>query len=197
MNVTTFTPSVQKRSTLPVISPIVSFFFSKPKRILFALVTLAALLGIYFIFFTGHNSNTPITNIVPLSQKFDVVAKTQDGKTTNGKFHVEVTGTYRAPSLLVQGETVTARNGKDFVIVNMEVTNSYNVPLYIQPVDDFRLIGADGKKFAPTAHQGNVEVRPQSTKTSNVGFVVPKSTRKFKVEVGDLNSDKVILEFSL
>ncbi len=181
------------------VSAIANFFksiFSKPARLVFIILALIVAFGLYSIFFNNKQSTAP-TNVIHLSQKFDVVAKTQDGKTTNGKFNVEVTGTYRAPSLLVQGQTVTARNGKDFVIINMEITNKYNLPLYIQPVDDFRLIGADGKHFAPTAHQGNVEVRPQSTKTSNIGFVVPKDQKKFRVEVGDLTSDKVILSFTL
>lgn len=158
-------------------------------------MAIFAAVGVYAIFF-NNPSSAPI-KILPLNQSFQVVALTKDGKNTNGNFKVDVTGAYRAPQLLVQGQTVVARNNKDFMVINMEITNNYNQPLYMYPVDSFRLIDAAGKKFAPTAHQGNVEVRPQSTKTSNVGFIVPTDLKKFKIEVGQLTGDKVLLEFSL
>ncbi len=203
MNVTTIAPSVRRRVALPFISNILSavksffsFFISKPKRLIYLVVGIFAAVGIYSIFFS--NSNNSISGkLLPLKQDFEVVAKTKEGKNTNGKFQVEVTSAHKAESLLIQGQRVIARNDKVFLVINMEISNSYRVALYNQPVDSFRLIGTDGKRYAPTAHQGNVEIRPDSTKTSNVGFVVPNDQKKFKVEVGDLNSDKVILEFSL
>ncbi len=202
MNVTTIDPSVRRRVALPLVSSIFgavknvfSFFLSNPKRLIYLVIGIFAAVGIYSIFFSG-NGNTA-GKVLPLKQNFEVVAKTKEGKNTNGKFQVEVTSAHRAETLLIQGQKVIARNNKIFLVVNMEISSSYKVALYNQPVDSFRLIGTDGKRYAPTAHQGNVEVRPESTKTSNVGFIVPIDQKKFKVEVGDLNSDKVILEFSL
>ena len=205
MNVTTFVPAqvVRRRFSIPFLSGIFSgsknllvYLFSKPRRIFFTVLTLLAAFGLYTIFFSGNSSNEA-PNVLGLSQQFEVTAKTKDGRNTNGDISVDVTGTYKAGSLLVQGQRVIARNGKEFLIINMELSNPYNVPLYLQPVDSFRLIGDDDKKYAPTAHQGNVEIRPQSTKTSNVGFVIPKGESKFKVEIVELNSEKVVLEFSL
>lgn len=200
MSVTTFgatTQTTRRRIGFPLSGffSTVKRIISKPKRLLFALVVIGALVGLYIIFFSKGSSPTATT--LPLSQNFEVVAKTKDGKNTNGKLPIEVTGAYRSDFVLVQGQRVTARNNKEFVVLNMEISNSYNVPLYTYPVDSFRLIDADGKKFAPTAHQGNVEVRPQATKTSNVGFIVQKGIERFKVEVGELNGEKTILEFSL
>lgn len=200
MNVTTFAPSTRRRIAFPTgaISNIFKKIISNPKRIVFVIMALLAAFGLYTIFFGGSsNSNSAPTKILPLKQNFSVVALTKDGKTTNGNFAIDVTGAYRADSILIQGSNVVARNGKDFLVINMELSNPYNLPLYNYPVDSFRLIGVDGKKYAPTAHQGNVEVRPQATKTSNVGFIVPKELKKFKVEVGQLTGDKVLLEFSL
>jgi len=204
MNVTTFAPSVRRGVGVSLVSNILntvkkvfSFFFSKPSRIIFVVLAIFAAVGIYSIFFSKSSTNNISGKVVPLKQSFEVVAKTEDGRNTNGKFKVDVISAYKADSLLVQGQRVIARNNKVFLVVNLEISNPYKVALYNQPVDSFRLIGADSKKYAPTAHQGNVEIRPESTKTSNVGFVVPKEQKKFKVEVGDLNSDKTILEFSL
>lgn len=199
MSVTTFTSTASTRRRLGL--PLSGFFslvknvVSKPKRIAFVLIAVAVLAGLYYIFIGNRSTSTG--SVLPLSQNFEVVAKTKDGKNTNGKMPIEVIGAQTAGFVLVQGQRVTARNNKEFLVLNMEISNSYNVPLYTYPVDSFRLIDVDGKKFAPTAHQGNVEVRPQSTKTSNVGFVIPKGSKRFKVEVGELSGEKVILEFTL
>lgn len=204
MNVTTFTsdtPVARRRVSFPA-SGVLGFFkkiISNWKRIGFVILALLAAFGLYTIFFSGNNNSANIApaKIIPLKQSFSIVAQTKDDKTTNGNFGVDVTGAYRADSVLVQGSTVVARNGKDFLVINMDITNKYNLPLYLYPVDSFRLIDATGKKYAPTAHQGQVEVRPQSTKNSNVGFIVPRDQSRFKVEVGQLTGDKVLLEFSL
>ena len=205
MSVTTFSPITTTETTTSTrrrlninfsgIFSSVKRFVSKPKRIFFILTALVVLAGLYFIFI--GNRNNPSRPILPLSHNFEVVPKTKDGKNTNGKFPVEVTSAHKAESVLVQGQRVAARNNKEFLVLNMEISNNYNVPLYTYPVDSFRLIDVDGKKFAPTAHQGNVEVRPQSTKTSNVGFVVLTGSTRFKVEVGELNGERTILEFTL
>lgn len=197
MNVTTFTPTERKRVSFSTsgISSIFKKILSNPKRIAFVILAIFAAVGVYAIFF--NNQSSAPTKVLPLKQSFQITALTKDGRNTNGSFKVDVTGGYRSPQLLVQGQTVVARNNKDFMVLNMEITNNYNQALYIYPVDSFRLIDSLGKKFAPTAHQGNVEVRPQSTKNSNVGFIVPKDQKRFKVEVGGLGGDKVILEFSL
>lgn len=198
MNVTTFTPVERKRISFSNLSfgGIFKKIFSNPKRIIYIVIGLLAAFGFYTIFFSNKNEATEV-KILPLKQSFIANAKTQDGKSTNGNLKIDVTGSYKAEDILIQGSRVIARNGKTFLVVNMEISNPYNQALYTHPVDSFRLIDGSGKKFAPTAHQGNVEIRPQSTKTSNVGFIVPKDQKKFKVEVGELNSEKVILEFSL
>src|SRR3989344_1451433 len=201
MSIATFTPATTTTTrrrlnfSFTGIFSLVKNIFAKPKRLVFFAIAIIAVLGLYFIFF-GRDNNS-VGKTLPLSHNYEVVAKTKDGKNTNGKFPIEVTSAFRAESVLVQGQRVTARNNKEFLVLNMEISNNYNVPLYVHPVDSFRLINVDGKKFAPTAHQGNVEVRPQSTKTSNVGFVVPIGSKKFKVEVGELNGEKTILEFTL
>jgi hypothetical protein len=183
-------PSVRRANYMSILS----LFKKIPGKVVIAILAVVAVFGLYSII--SNMSATPSKSLV-LNQKFDVVAKTQDGKTTNGKLAIQVTGAQKAVSMLVQGSTVTARNNKVFLIINMDITNPYLLPLYTYPVDSFRLVGADGKKYSPTTHQGNVEVRPESTRTSNVGFIVPKDQKRFKVEVGDISADKIVLEFSL
>ena len=72
--------------------------------------------------------------------------------------------------------------------------NPDKVVYYSNPTDLFRYLRGDGKKFAPTVHQGIIQVRPDSTKNSNVGFVIDANANTFLVEMGDLEGQRQTLE---
>src|SRR3989344_1472267 len=132
-----------------------------------------------------------------VNQNFSVQARTQDKiRVRDANLNVTLTNADIDSTLLVQGQRANAREGKTFLIVNMEVENQFEVPLYIFPVDLMRLVREDGKRIAPSVHQGTVEVRPISTKKSNVGFVVEPGDKDFKLEVGEVSGEKEILEIS-
>ena len=107
-----------------------------------------------------------------------------------------VTNAQIADSILVQGKVARPIKGKVFLVVNMEIENPYKVALYAFPVDLFRFVRTDGQKFAPSVHQGSVEIRPQATKKSNVAFVVAPTDKKFTVEVGEIGKEKQTLEIT-
>jgi len=132
-----------------------------------------------------------------VNQNFSVQARTQDKiRVRDANLNVTLTNADIDSTLLVQGQRANAREGKTFLIVNMEVENQFEVPLYIFPVDLMRLVREDGKKIAPSVHQGTVELRPVSLKKSNVGFVIDPDEKEFQIEVGDVSSEKQILEIS-
>lgn len=132
-----------------------------------------------------------------INQVFAVQARTKDKvRVRDADLGVKLTNSEIANSLLVQGKRAKTREGKTFFIINMEVENQFSVPLYIFPVDLLRLVREDGKRIAPSVHQGTVEVRPISTKKSNVGFVIDPDDRNFQIEFGELSSEKQLLEIS-
>jgi hypothetical protein len=131
---------------------------------------------------------------VDIGKAYQVTARTKSGKLTDGEFKITITNAHYSDSLLVQGKTARPVKGKRFLVVEMEIENPYKVPLYAFPVDIFRFIREDETKFAPSVHQGAVEIRPQATKKSNVAFVIEPGDKEFKIEVGDLNKDKEVLE---
>ncbi|MEX0616868.1 MAG: hypothetical protein WD231_03610 [Candidatus Woykebacteria bacterium] len=132
-----------------------------------------------------------------INQEFSIQARTKDKlRVRDATLAINLVDAQEADNLLVQGKRARTRDGKTFLIINMEVENSYSVPLYTFPVDLMRLVREDGKKVAPSVHQGTVEVRPISTKKSNVGFVVDPSEKNFKIEFGELNDEKKILDIS-
>ena len=132
-----------------------------------------------------------------INKELSVQARTRDKiRVSDANLKVNLVNAEMANSLLVQGKRAKTREGKTFLIINMEVENTYAVPLYSFPVDLLRLVREDDKRIAPSVHQGTVEVRPISTKKSNVGFVVDPNDKDFKLEVGEVSGEKEILEIS-
>lgn len=168
--------------------------FKRFKLIALIAVALAIVLGFGIWAQSGIGGKPQAT----ISQDFAVQARTKDKiRVRYADLGVKLTNAEIANSLLVQGKRARTREGKTFLIINMEVENQFAVPLYTFPVDLLRLVREDGKKIAPSVHQGTVEVRPISTKKSNVGFVVDPGDKDFKVEVGELSADdKKLLEIS-
>jgi hypothetical protein len=135
--------------------------------------------------------------LAKVGQDFSVQARTNEKvRVRDADLGVKLTNAEIANSLLVQGKKAKTREGKTFLILNMEVENTFSVPLYIFPIDLLRLVREDGKRIAPSVHQGTVEVRPISTKKSNVGFVIDPGDKNFKIEFGELSGDKQTLEIS-
>ena len=132
-----------------------------------------------------------------INQSFSTQARTEDKiRVRDADLLVTINGADIDNSLLIQGKRARTREGKTFLIINMEVENEFQVPLYIFPVDLLRLVREDGKKIAPSVHQGTVEIRPISTKKSNVGFVINPDEKNFKLEIGELSGEKQLLEIS-
>ena len=157
------------------------------------IVFIAILIAIGVWAQSGIGGN-PQANI---NQDFSVQARTKDKlRVRDTDLLVTLTNTTINNTLLIQGKRASTREGKTFLIINMEVENQFKVPLYIFPIDLLRLVREDGKRIAPSVHQGTVEVRPVSTKKSNVGFVIDPNEKDFKIEVGEVSRDKQVIEIS-
>lgn len=164
------------------------------KKILLGLGVVLTLIVLLVVFVKNVNIGSEKT--IEINKSYDIVARTQERQRTDGNFNIRITNSEFADFILVQGKRATPIKGKVFMVVNMEIENPYPVALYAFPVDLFRLIREDGSKFAPSVHQGSVQIRPEATKKSNVGFVVDPSEKKFKLEVGDINNPKETLEIN-
>ena len=177
----------------------VNGMFNNIKLIVVAAVALIVFGGLSFWFVRSLNNNSTLgakNSQVLINKNYTVIARVKDGRRTDGKFEMAVANAEIANSLLVQGKKARTREGKTFLIINMEIENPHPVALYIFPVDLYRLVRPDGKQLAPSVHQGAVEIRPQATKKSNIGFVIDEGEKNFKVEVGELSGEKETLEIN-
>ena len=172
-------------------------WLTKPKSLaITGLVVLVILTAGFFLFNSRSSDSTEDKPTVKIGKSYEIIARTSEGQRTTGRFNLTVTSTQFADSILVQGKRATPVKGKTFLVINMEIENPFKVSLYAFPVDLFRFVREDGQKFAPSVHQGAVRIRPESTKKSNAAFIVLPNEKKFKIEVGDINSPKETLEIT-
>ena len=150
---------------------------------------------------TQSNSNQPTSKTSNLGEMVLNRSYTFSGKNaqgvTSGEVKFTITKVEKAKEVLVQGRPANAKGDKAFLVLNIEIENAAVVKAYITPVDLLRLIGDDGKKFAPDIHSDVVEVQPISTKITRVGFVIFEKQKDFKIQVGELNGEKEVIDVSL
>lgn len=175
-------------------------FNSKTKALLGILVGGVILVGIAVAAVSAIGNKTPLLDSqgpsIHINKTLTIIPRTKDGRPTDGKMPMTITTANMTDSILVQGQTASARNGKTFLVVYADLQNNYQVALYATPLDLLRLVRPDGKRIAPSVSQGNVEIRPLSVKTTNVGFVVEPNEKSFTIEVGEIDGPKQAVQIN-
>ncbi|NTV30487.1 DUF4352 domain-containing protein [candidate division WWE3 bacterium] len=144
----------------------------------------------YFISKSKTNDAEGVIASKTLNKEYNFIARDAQGYFTDANINLKITTVQKQEEVLVKGNRATARNGKAFLIFEVSLKNDSNQVLYLNPLDLVRLVESDGGKVAPQVHQGNVEVRPQSTKKSNFGFIVEHDAKDFAIQIGELDGNK-------
>jgi len=183
---------------LSIVSKPFSFLFSgvktfaktKPK-IFYAILIILIAAGSYFSYLGIKQSvrKSLLGESRVLGNSFEITSRAGNGSALDKKMTINLTNANITNQILIQGERAKTREGKLFLIINMELNNDEPFVVYSFPVDLVRLARGD-KKFAPSVHQGKVEIRPSSTKISNVGFVIDEGEKNFTLELGEISETK-------
>lgn len=133
----------------------------------------------------------------PINKRFEVPIRDSSGKETGDKLAITLTSIDRADQILIQGKRATARDTKQFLVINLEVENSTRNQLTVRPVDLIRLVEADGRNYAPDVHNNKVTVEPVSIKKTRAGFVIDKDRENFKFLIGEVRGNQEVLELTI
>lgn len=185
---------LHKRRFLPKFSPLKKI--SRRWIFIFLIVILAIIIIVAARSISGQS-----TKILPISQtktsyigkSFQFSVTDADGKPTDLSLAMNLTNAELTKKILIQGQPATARDTKIFLILNLEISNAGKQQLKISPVNLIRLIDSSGKLFAPDVHNDEVTIEPISTKKTRVGFVVDEGTSNFKIQVGEVNGQKELI----
>src|SRR3989344_6191785 len=148
--------------------------FGKKKAVIIVAVILLIVGG---IFWWKSNSNSSVqTSDIPsyvsqgdaatINKRFTVPIRDKEGKPSGTDLVVNVSTMERTNNLIYKGRQLTPKEGKDFLVINLEIENSTNNRLTVRPVDFFRLVGDDGKNYAPDIQTDPVTVEPLSSKNT-------------------------------
>lgn len=177
-------------------------FKSYKKAVIFAAILIAVGAAFAALKATGGDPQAVVGGVatnsvggqVNVNRKFEVPIKTKEGKETGEKLLVTVTMIEKTPNILIQNKPAKTKEGKTFLILNMEIQNDTKTQLKVKPVDMVRLVGEDGRNYAPDVHNNEVNAEPVSIKKTKIGYVVDEPQNKFKLLIGEVRGSQETIE---
>lgn len=184
-------------------------FAANHKKLIFIVGAILVILTASLLLIRGTQTNggsllstTSRTNFNPQTQievnrRIEMPIRDESGQVTGSTLPITITTADRSKRILIQGKPATSRDGKMFLILNLEIDNNSTNQLTIRPIDFIRLLDNDGKSFAPDVHNNEVKAEPISIKKTRVGFVVDENQKSFKFQFGELSGSKDIIEIAI
>lgn len=177
---------------------------SKKVFIVAAVILIVAVGAWYFTQNNGTNGASDPSNInlapngtANLNKKVEFPIRDKDGKETGTKLAVTFTSIERADKILYGGKPLTAKQGKDFIIANIEIENTTKDRLTVRPVDFIRLVDAEGRNYAPDIQTNSLKVEPLSIKNTRTMFIVSENMKTLKFLIGEINGNRETVEVNL
>ena len=107
---------------------------------------------------------------------------------------ITITNIEKTREILIKNNPAKTKNGKIFLVLNIEIQNDTKKQLTVRPVDMVRLIGDDGRSYAPDVHNNEVTAEPVSLRKTKVGYVVDENKNNFKLFVGEVRGQQEEIE---
>lgn len=183
--------------------------FNLPTNKLFAIIFFGILIigAVYFIGAVSSGLNKPSDNKLKLSpaknsqsvnKEFSFSLKDQKGEEVS-KLKFVLENVELRDQIVVKGQRATAISGRDFLVVNLKITNDFNKNVQINTRDYLRLSrnGDDKELLAPEIHNDPVEIQATSTKFTRVAFAINESDKNLKLRVGEVDKDKTIIDLTV
>ncbi len=131
---------------------------------------------------------------VNVNKRFEIPIKNKDGSQTGEKLGITITNIEKTREILIKNNPAKTKNGKIFLVLNIEIQNDTKKQLTVRPVDMVRLIGDDGRSYAPDVHNNEVTAEPVSLRKTKVGYVVDENKNNFKLFVGEVRGQQEEIE---
>lgn len=100
--------------------------------------------------------------------------------------------------IILDGQKAVAPKGTTYLITTIELTNDSNKFIEMKVRNYVRLSKNSNKKlYAAGIHNDPVEIQPQSTKLTRLGFPISDTDKDFILRVGDLDGKKELVKLNL
>lgn len=190
--------------------------FRNPRRTIYLLLGVIVVLILTTIYLSVKASRTsPVTSSVqsantvsqvqlkkPLAQeklnkKFSFPIRDNSGKLIGNLSYVLENAELR-DQIIINGAQATSVKGREFLILNIKITNNYKQQITINARDYVRLMrNGTNELLAPDIHNDPVDVQAISTKYTRLGFPINTTDRNLKLQVGEINGKKEIIPLTL
>jgi len=133
-------------------------------------------------------------NAKPLSQttidkSFDFLIK-KGGK---DNFSIKIDKATIVKLVTNKGKPLMAKEGQAYLLLYLLIDNNLQSSLNLNSQNYFRLL-VDDKKYAPDLYNTGVQIAPISTKSDQLGFVVKEDQKEFKLQVGEIDGKKEVID---
>ncbi|GEM_PF-1667011 len=142
-------------------------------------------------------SNVSVLASASIAKDVNVPIRDKNGKEVGQNLKVKFTTADRAKKILFQGRPLSSRQGKAFVVINIEIDNPTKDRLTVRAVDFIRLVASDGKNFAPDIQTDAIKVEPLSSKNTRTIFIIEDSLKKVKFLIGEINGNRETVEITI
>lgn len=100
--------------------------------------------------------------------------------------------------IIVNGQQATSIAGREFLIIDLKLTNNYQKEITINARDYVRLMrNGTTEKLAPDIHNDPVNVQAISTEYTRIGFPINTTDKDLKLQVGEIDGTKDIVPLSI
>lgn len=133
-----------------------------------------------------------------LNKEFDFPLKDSTGKEVS-KFQYVIQSAELDNQVIIKGEEATAIQGKEFLVINLKITNNYDQAVQLNTRDYIRLIVNNDatEKLAASIHNDPVDVEPISTTFTRLGFPIDANVSNLTLEVGEIDGPKQTIQLNL
>ncbi len=150
---------------------------------------------------TGLSANTTnqIVNskVQSLNKNFSFSVKDASGNEIT-KLSYQIVNASLQYSILINGQKAVPVKGKVFLIINIQLTNSYDKNIQINSRDYVRLqVNNKPDLLAPDLHNDPVEVDAISTKLTRIGFAINQTDKNIKLLVGEIDGSKTTISLAM
>lgn len=133
-----------------------------------------------------------------LNKSFDFPLNDASGKVVS-KLKYVIQSAELDNQIIIKGQQATAIQGRTFLVLNLQITNSYDKSVQLNTRDYVRLIaGNSTEKLAADIHNDPVEVQAISTKYTRLGFPIDTADAKsLTLQVGEIEGTKQTIKLDL
>lgn len=95
-------------------------------------------------------------------------------------------------SIVLRGQNARAIDGKQFLILNLKLSNKSEQRIKLDSRDYVRLgVNGGDDRLPPTIHNDPIEIQPISDQFSRLGFSVYTTDKDFVLYLGEISEEKI------